>query len=118
MGAVRAHRCACVARGAHIPRSAITTVGLFWGDAAAEVQQMQPPYHEIRWLMVREARIEKKLLATEAYEYASKKLANTPARAKIDAIMKSFQKIESGLPPGLRLSPPRRPRQPRQPRVK
>jgi hypothetical protein len=81
-----------------------------------KVQQMQPPYHEIRWLMVREARIEKKLLATEAYEYASKKLANTPARAKTDAIMKSFQKIESGLPPGLRLSPPRRPRRPRQPR--
>jgi hypothetical protein len=81
-----------------------------------KVQQMQPPYHGIRWLMVREARIEKKLLATEAYEYASKKLANTPARAKIDAIMKSFQKIESGLPPGLRLSPPRRPRRPRQPR--
>jgi hypothetical protein len=78
-----------------------------------KVQQMQPPYHGIRWLMVREARIEKKLLATEAYEYASKKLANTPARAKIDAIMKSFQKVERELPPGLRLSPPRRPRQPR-----
>jgi hypothetical protein len=68
---------------------------------------MQPPYHEIRWLMVR---IEKKLLAAEAYEYVSKKLANTPARAKTDAIMKSFQKVESELPPGLRLSPPRRPR--------
>jgi hypothetical protein len=75
-----------------------------------KVQQMQPPYHEIRWLMVREARIEKKLLAAEAYEYVSKKLANTPARAKTDAIMKSFQKVESKLPPGLRLSPPRRPR--------
>jgi hypothetical protein len=72
-----------------------------------KVQQMQPPYHEIRWLMVR---IEKKLLAAEAYEYVSKKLANTPARAKTDAIMKSFQKVESELPPGLRLSPPRRPR--------
>jgi hypothetical protein len=75
-----------------------------------KVQQMRPPYHEIRWLMVREARIEKKLLAAEAYEYVSKKLANTPARAKTDAIMKSFQKVESELPPGLRLSPPRRPR--------
>jgi hypothetical protein len=74
------------------------------------VQQMQPPYHGIRWLMVRAARIEKKLLAEEAYEYVSKKLANTPARAKTDAIMKSFQKVESELPPGLRLSPPRRPR--------
>ena len=60
-----------------------------------KVQQMRPPYHEIRWLMVREARIEKKLLAQEAYEYVSKKLANTPARAKTDAIMKSFQKVES-----------------------
>src|ERR1700731_4201602 len=28
-GAVRAHRCACVARGAHIPRNAITAAGLF-----------------------------------------------------------------------------------------
>jgi hypothetical protein len=78
-----------------------------------KVQEMQPPYHGIRWLMVRAARIEKKLLAEEAYEYVSKKLANTPARAKTDAIMKSFQKVESELPPGLRLSPPRRPRRPR-----
>jgi hypothetical protein len=75
-----------------------------------KVQQMRPPYHEIRWLMVREARIEKKLLAQEACEYVSKKLANTPARgARKDRCHNEgpIQKVESELPPGLRLSPPR-----------
>ena len=75
-----------------------------------KVQEIEWPYHGIRWLMVREARIENKLSAEEAYEYVSKKLANTPAHAGPDAIMKSFQKVENELPPGSRLNPPRRPR--------
>ena len=35
-----------------------------------EVQEMQPPYHEIRWMRVREALSEKNLRAAEAYEWA------------------------------------------------
>ena len=40
---------------------------------------MWSPYHEIRWMKVREAMSEMNLRADEAYEWASMKLADTPA---------------------------------------
>jgi hypothetical protein len=60
-----------------------------------KVQEMQPPYHEIRWMRVREAMNEMNLLAPDAYEWASKKLADTPARAGPDMMMKSYQKVRA-----------------------
>jgi hypothetical protein len=60
--------------------------------------QLQSPYHEIRWMKVREAMNEMNLRADEAYEWASKKLADTPARAGPDMMMKSYQKMERTLP--------------------
>jgi hypothetical protein len=62
-----------------------------------KVQEMQPPYHEIRWMRVREAMSEMDLRADEAYEWASKKLAGTPAHGGRDTMMKSYQKIERSL---------------------
>ena len=67
-----------------------------------EVQEMQPPYHEIRWMRVREAMSEMNLQADEAYEWASMKLADTPAHGGRDTMMKSYQKIERSLPENAR----------------
>jgi hypothetical protein len=67
-----------------------------------KVQEMQPPYHEIRWMRVREAMNEMNLLALDAYEWDSKKLADTPARAGPDMMMKSYQKVERSLPKSAR----------------
>jgi hypothetical protein len=78
-----------------------------------KVQEMQPPYHEIRWMRVREAMNEMNLLAPQAYKWASKKLADTPARAGPDMMMKSYQKVERSLPPAARRVVSRRPRKQR-----
>jgi hypothetical protein len=77
-----------------------------------KVQEMQPPYHEIRWLMVREGYIEG-LDSDAARDNAVKKLANTPARCKGSMMMKSYQMVERRLPPAARLVVSRRPRKQR-----
>jgi hypothetical protein len=59
--------------------------------------QMRRPYHEVRWLTVREALTEG-YEWVDAYAVASKRLKGTPARGKSDAMMKSYQKVERGLP--------------------
>jgi hypothetical protein len=48
-GTVRAHRCACVARGAHIPRNAITAAGLSWVMQQLKVQEDRAP---TRWRLL------------------------------------------------------------------
>jgi hypothetical protein len=75
-----------------------------------QFRQPQPPFHEIRWLMVRQALDEENLPWDEAYDWASKKLANTPAHGGPDTMMKSYQKIQHGLP--------KRPRRPQRRRTK
>ena len=57
--------------------------------------QLESPYHEIRWMRVREAMSE--MRADVAYEWASEKLAGTPAHGGRDTMMKSYQKIERSL---------------------
>jgi hypothetical protein len=67
-----------------------------------QIPQLESPYHEIRWMRVREAMSEMNLRADEAYEWASMKLADTPAHGGRDTMMKSYQKIERSLPENAR----------------
>ena len=53
-------------------------------------------------MRVREAMSEMNLRADEAYEWASMKLADTPAHGGRDTMMKSYQKIERSLPENAR----------------
>jgi hypothetical protein len=68
--------------------------------------QLESPYHEIRWMRVREAMSEMNLRPDEAYEWASMKLADTPAHGGRDTMMKSYQKIERSLPENARRREP------------
>jgi hypothetical protein len=77
-----------------------------------KVQEMQPPYHEIRWLMVRQG-YDEGLDSDDASDNAVKKLAGTPAHCKRSMMMKSYQKIERRLPPAARRVLTRRPRKQR-----
>jgi hypothetical protein len=77
-----------------------------------QMQQMQPPYHGIRWLMVRQG-YDEGLDSDDAYDNAVKKLANTPARCKRSMMMKSYQMVERSLSPAARRVVTRRPRKQR-----
>jgi hypothetical protein len=60
--------------------------------ACLKVEEMQPPYHGIRWLAVLEAR-NRGLRVPEDYEDASRRLMGTTAQGKPSTMMKSFQRI-------------------------
>jgi hypothetical protein len=77
-----------------------------------KVQEMQPPYHEIRWLMVRQG-YDEGLDSDDAYDNAVKKLADTPAHCKRSMMMKSYQMVERRLSPAARRVVSRRPRKQR-----
>jgi hypothetical protein len=74
MGKVGTHRHAC---GAQLPPWLFS--GLCRLLVEQQFPQLESPYHEIRWMKVREAMSEMNLRSDEAYEWASMKLADTPA---------------------------------------
>jgi hypothetical protein len=63
--------------------------------------QMRWPYHEVRWLAVRDA-LADGFEWLDAYDAASERLKGTPARGKSGTMMKSYQKVERTLPPHAR----------------
>lgn len=70
--------------------------------------QPERPYHAIRWAMVCEAIYGEDLPLPEAYEWASKKLKETPARGSSYTMEKSYQQVQK--PFGRRRRRPSRPR--------
>jgi hypothetical protein len=64
--------------------------------AHLKVEEMQRPFHGVRWLLVREAR-DRGLVSGAEYEDASKRSQGTSAQCRPDMMMKSFQLIERAI---------------------
>jgi hypothetical protein len=79
--------------------------GGLWKRLERQLPQEPPPYHKLRWLMVRqELEFDPSMTLPQAYKIASDKLAHMPAppRGNPSAMEKSYQKIERELPPARR----------------
>jgi hypothetical protein len=83
--------------GATVPLPSWAVWGLL-DVTGKQIEQMRPPYHGARWMLVREA-LDRGLSLDEAYEQASLWSQGTPAACGPDMIQKSYQKIERSLPP-------------------
>jgi hypothetical protein len=90
-------RAALLLCGATVPLPSWAVWGLL-GLTSKQIEQMQPPYHGARWMLVREA-LARGLSLDEAREQASLWSQGTPAACGPDMIQKSYQKIERSLPP-------------------
>jgi hypothetical protein len=106
-GTVHALRGALIFLETHLPPWVFSGV-MQW----LKVQEMQPPYHEIRWLIVRQG-YDEGLDSDDAYDNAVKKLADTPAHCKRSMLMKSYQMVERMLSSAARRVVSRRPRKQR-----
>jgi hypothetical protein len=89
-------RSALLLCGATVPMPSWAVWGLL-DLIGKQIEQMQPPYHGARWVLVREA-LARGLSLDEAREQASKWSQGTPAACGPDMIQKSYQKIERSLP--------------------